>query len=850
MSTPLSVLEYQLAAHRQETARLEALIAQARAAAGQKDAQSSSGGVSVSTPIFTALGSSSLHSISPPIRKLSPSLSPQRGSSPSVSPLRPGRRLSSPTLSARSILDEPWAQAAAELANSPPARRSSSSTSSLAWYRNWSHPFARPPVAPDDEERCTVAGPFATEATAEEGIFASLCRLGRLMLNVKFAAVNIVAAESVTFKAADIVHAPLIGFKGAPREISLCNWTIVKGSTLLIPDMKADPAFTHHPICQDYHCRFYAGSPLITSAGVQVGTFCVLDPEPQPGFGADKMAMLELLAGMAVSQLELSRLKSSRDQFHYHVLANVSHELRTPLNGVFGFLELIAEQPLTPLQADYLRETREQAGEILSLVNDLLDYVKAEAAVLSLCTQTFRPHDLLTAAAETFRSALDDRKLRLRLDQPYSAHMSCSGDATRVRQIITNLLSNALKFCRPHHLIHCRVTHHATRPQLTPQHPTYHRYTPPLTSSPRHAKSDAASTTASPSASPPGQQFFVYVQVADAGSGIAARLLPQIFDRFYQEDRHTLARRFDGAGLGLALCKKLTALMDGELMVESKQGEGSVFHLVLPLSYGVTEADIAITVEEKEKLLRFSPPVLSSLALTDSPSPNALLTRRLTNYNRGSIDKSSPSLVTRHHVHHSHHSSSGSTLSPLLPRSEVPSPVGPSRDSPLPVSPSAAPSFLTHSSSAASIPSPLSLGAAAAASSVSPASPAPTPGVRQVLIVDDNAVNLKVAARMLSSSSAQCFCAKSGKEALSIIQSQPVDIVLMDLQVRHAKLTRCSHCLPSAAVQLTLRPPLLLFLPADAGDVSCQPASAPQPTRLAVRLPPRIADYVCRCSVC
>jgi signal transduction histidine kinase/ActR/RegA family two-component response regulator len=228
-------------------------------------------------------------------------------------------------------------------------------------------------------------------------------------------------------------------------------------------------------------------------------------------------------------------------------IANVSHEVRTPLNGVLGMAQVLAAGDLSDLQRQRVNVIHSSGEVLLAILNDVLDFSKIEAGKLDL---EATPFDLLKVAREVqaaFSAVAEGKKLKLdlRFDESRPdqggvdtrAHDLYLGDPTRVRQIISNLVSNALKFTQ------------AGEVEIVVSY----------------------------------LEAGVVVSVRDTGLGIPADKLPKLFAQFEQVDAST-TRRFGGTGLGLSICHELCRLMGGRIVVESQFGEGSTFTVHLPLS--------------------------------------------------------------------------------------------------------------------------------------------------------------------------------------------------------------------------------------------------------------------------
>lgn len=224
-----------------------------------------------------------------------------------------------------------------------------------------------------------------------------------------------------------------------------------------------------------------------------------------------------------------SRIKS---QF----LANMSHEIRTPMNGVLGMTELLRGQALPDEARGYAEQAHASAKALLILINDILDLSKIEAGKVELERLAFAPHQVVTEVTSLFTAEAHKKGLRLLSDlQPTVPH-TLYGDPYRLRQILTNLMGNALKF-----------THRGT----------VRLYVEAL------------------DVPEPGD-IVLYFRVEDTGIGIAATTQEQLFQPFIQGDGST-TRQYGGTGLGLAISKQLVELMGGDIGVQSRPGEGSTF---------------------------------------------------------------------------------------------------------------------------------------------------------------------------------------------------------------------------------------------------------------------------------
>jgi signal transduction histidine kinase/AmiR/NasT family two-component response regulator len=240
----------------------------------------------------------------------------------------------------------------------------------------------------------------------------------------------------------------------------------------------------------------------------------------------------ELVASrIAVEAAEAaSRLKS---QF----LANMSHEIRTPLNGVLGMAQVMEREELSPAQAERLEAIRDSGHALLQILNDVLDLSKIEAGELELMEAEFDAADLVERTRAAFSGAAEAKGLGLTAEVAPEATGIWRGDASRLRQILSNLISNAIKFTE-----RGRIFLGVDR-----------------------------------------QGGSLVFSVRDTGIGIAADALPRLFSKFSQVDDSN-TRRFGGTGLGLAISRELAQMMGGDIEVESHSGAGSTFRVTLPLT--------------------------------------------------------------------------------------------------------------------------------------------------------------------------------------------------------------------------------------------------------------------------
>ena len=261
--------------------------------------------------------------------------------------------------------------------------------------------------------------------------------------------------------------------------------------------------------------------------------------------GRFRRASAEALREARIKAEAASRAKSM-------LLANMSHEIRTPMNGIIGMTQLALQTPLSPVQREYLETVESSAGSLLRILDDILDYSRAESGKLQIVASDFDLRNCVAAVLDGFAVAARERGLALLLDIDDAIPAWLVGDDARLRQVLGNLVGNALKFTDSGEVwVQARLK----------------------------SETDGVS--------------LVHLLVADTGIGIPREKQELVFAPFEQADT-SIARKFGGTGLGLAIVSNLVQLMGGRVWVESPwtpRGsktaiEGTAFHVVLPFRTG------------------------------------------------------------------------------------------------------------------------------------------------------------------------------------------------------------------------------------------------------------------------
>jgi len=263
---------------------------------------------------------------------------------------------------------------------------------------------------------------------------------------------------------------------------------------------------------------------------------------------------------------EATRAAEAASRAKNAFLATMSHEIRTPMTGLMGTAELLCETSLSPEQRELVEIVRSSASTLLAIINDVLDYSKIEAGELTIQERSFDLPLLAEEVVWLFRGRATKEGLSLALDSSPALPKRVRGDPVRVRQILWNLVANAIKFTETGS-IRIRVTPH---PDGEPS---------PL----------------------------IRFAVEDTGIGIPEEEIPRIFEDFTQLDMST-TRNFTGTGLGLAICRRLVAAMGGEIGAISRPGEGSTFWFDLPLPEDESAEAQAAVPSPEELVGRWSVP--------------------------------------------------------------------------------------------------------------------------------------------------------------------------------------------------------------------------------------------------
>ncbi len=380
-----------------------------------------------------------------------------------------------------------------------------------------------------------------------ESAFDNLTKLSADLFDVPVALISIVDfhGDRQFFKSSYGLSEPWHSCRETPLSHSFCQHVVRTDDALVIGDARIDPDLKDNLAIHDLGLVAYMGVPVYGPIDEPVGALCVIDSKVRNWTEA-QVVNLERLANAVTDQIKLRAARRCADKKALEAdaanraktsfLATMSHEIRTPLNGVIGMASALAVTELTESQSEMLTVISNAGAHLGHLVDDILDLSKIESGGMTLENEVFRGGALLNDVSAMVRGTAEAKALRLLTDISTPVDREFQGDARRIRQVVMNMISNAVKF------------------------------------------TDEGSITirADIEASEADGEALLVISITDTGPGIPDDQKQKIFER-YGQGSHTKALERGGAGLGLSISRAICTLHGGDLVVADAVGSGTVF---------------------------------------------------------------------------------------------------------------------------------------------------------------------------------------------------------------------------------------------------------------------------------
>ena len=452
------------------------------------------------------------------------------------------------------------------------------------------------PIPKNDADRLADLHYYRILDTPSEESFDELTRLAAYICQTPVSLISLVDKHRQWFKSVcglDISE--------TPRQQAFCNYTIANDTPFIVEDATTDTRVQDNPlVLSDPKIRFYAGVPLISPRGYQLGSLCVIDFVPRK-LNQSQIDGLKTLASQVMYLLE-ARLFSEKithytnvlEDAHFQALeanqaksqflAMISHDIRTPLHGIIGALDLLSDSQLSQQQQQYVATANTSAQILEAIISDVLDFSKIEANKLTLNPTPTSLIKLCTTIEQVLQDEIAQKQLKFSINFDSAIPERLLTDKNRLSQILLNLCSNAVKF--------------------TPVSGSIN-----LSCSLQKMTADAVT---------------IKICVSDTGIGIANDQQQDIFSPFVQASNHN-RQEHGGTGLGLAISSRLLELMKSKLRLKSTLGEGSVFYFTLSCPIVRTAAIKVLSVDPLQAVRQRLQRSIRVLVAEDNPISQKLL---------------------------------------------------------------------------------------------------------------------------------------------------------------------------------------------------------------------------------
>lgn len=422
-------------------------------------------------------------------------------------------------------------------------------------------------LIPENEtERLMALRRYEILDTPPDGAFDRITATAARLFKVPISIVSLVDGDRLWFKSRYGIDVQQID-----RSPGLCASAILSSGIYVITDASKDIRSMLNPlVTSDFGLRFYAAHPLQTHDGYNLGTLCVIDKQVR-SISEEEIANLTDLAGIVMDEMELRLAARKIDKLNAELakakeaaevaneaksifIANMSHELRSPLNVILGFSQLMTKSKTFPPDHQENVSLITRSGEyLLNLINQVLDLSKIEAGRITLNEKNFDLHRLLDDVEDMFQLKAEDKGLQLVFERTPDVPRYVRTDEVKLRQVLINLLSNALKFTFEGGVsVRVSVVNDNRQQTTDPRRPAW------------------------------GHQQTIHFEVEDTGAGIADDELDSLFEAFVQTKTGKEAQ--EGTGLGLPITRKFVQLMGGEIAVSSEVGRGTTFKFDIQVS--------------------------------------------------------------------------------------------------------------------------------------------------------------------------------------------------------------------------------------------------------------------------